>query len=267
MVHRTSLALVAALFFSCEKKSDTIVDSAGTPPFIATGSISPSVVLTDTMNVGSEQSSLDILSISVAATARVKHQSGTAAISSVQATAIAQDGSSILASMQMKDNGVAPDVTAGDSIYSARVAIQIQRSTVGQLSLEISAASGSYSSNSLLLPLTIVRLNHAPVLSNLQAPDTVRKSVTSSFLFTVKATDADGQSDIVSVTRTTPSGLVLFLNDQGLNGDATAADSIYTETVSVDAATPEGNYLFKFTARDKLNAKSNVLEKTVTIRP
>lgn len=111
--------------------------------------------------------------------------------------------------------------------------------------------------------LSNCRAGSAPVLSNLAAPDTVNPSLTSSFLITVLAMDAD--HDIRSVTRTTPSGLVLNLFDNGTHGDTTAGDGIYAETVSVVPPPPPGNYLFRFKARDCAGLESNELQKTIVI--
>jgi hypothetical protein len=127
--------------------------------------------------------------------------------------------------------------------------------------------NGGFFSNTSIQPLQIVRRNRPPVLSDLRAPDTVRTSAQSSFLITVRASDPDGLDDIRTVTRTTPSGLVVQLNDRGVNGDAVAGDGIFTETVSLSPPPAPGVYEFRFQAFDRLNAGSNIIVHSVTVVP
>ncbi len=68
-----------------------------------------------------------------------------------------------------------------------------------------------YKSNTLILPLQIVRLNHPPIISDLVAPDTINLSTTTTFNESLKVLDPDGQDDIKSVLRFTPSGKILQL--------------------------------------------------------
>jgi hypothetical protein len=161
-----------------------------------------------------------------------------------------------------------PDQLKGDGIYSGRASFQIKRVDVGTYLIEVSAQDPKgFSSNTLIVPLEVIRTNRPPVLSDLQAPDTVNTSVVSQFLITVNALDPDGLADIKSVTRTTPSGLVFTLNDQGVNGDVRAGDGTFSETVAVnDPSPPPGDYLFKFQAFDRSNEGSNVIIHRVTVR-
>ncbi|MBL7960996.1 hypothetical protein JNL27_12235 [bacterium] len=106
---------------------------------------------------------------------------------------------------------------------------------------------------------------HPPVISNLNAPDTVNTSLQTQFLITIAVSDPEGLSDVLSVTRKTPSGLVLNLNDNGSNGDASAGDGIYSELVLVNPPPPNGSYLFTFQATDRLGLKSNSIQKTIVI--
>ncbi len=219
------------------------------------------------MNIGPVRNPDDVLTISLNAYARVVPGTLTP-VSSVQHIFRNGNGSRILTAGSLLDDGNPPDTQLNDSLFSARVTFQTVRSTVGVMLLELFADDASgYRSNSAILPLEIVRSNQPPVLSNLVAPDTVHTSSQSTFLVTVRATDPDGQADIRSVTRTTPSSLVLQLNDAGQNGDQVPGDGIFSETVALSAATPAGPYDFRFQALDRSNAGSNVLiHRTVVLQ-
>lgn len=256
------------LFLSCEKKDSTLIDSQGTSPLLISASLSPSTINTDTINIGPTRLPEDVLNISLTAFAKVMSSVGQEGISQVDYVIKNIGGSTFLNSGLLLDNGIAPDITNGDSIYSGTVTFKVIRSTVGTFSVEIqSEGTGGYRSNSLVLPLQIIRANQPPTLSNLQAPDTVHTLTQTMFIITVRASDSDGLADIKSVTRSTDGGTPRFLNDEGVNGDQTAGDGIYTETVSLNPPPPPRDYDFTFQAFDRSNAVSNVITKRITVAP
>ncbi|MBI2619740.1 MAG: hypothetical protein HYW57_06630 [Ignavibacteriales bacterium] len=263
------LASLAVLVFeSCEKKYDNLVDPLGQAPLLVAASVSPTTVNTDTINIGPERKPDDLLPIELNVFSKVISERGQFALPMVFATVFSQYHDSSLGSAILHDNGMIPDTAVGDSVYSASIQIQLPRAEIGILSVEIYAESESgYRSNIHVLPLTIVRLNQPPVLSNLIAPDTVRTSLQNSFLITVMASDADGLADIRSVVRTTPSGLVLQLNDNGTNGDAVAGDGVFSEVVSLSPPPPPGSYTFTFQAFDRSNEGSNTIAHTIVVMP
>lgn len=165
------------------------------------------------------------------------------------------------------DDGTSGDVLSGDEIYTGilnSAALQALPSNEFSFSFRLLDAHETGSE-----PVDIVVVSctpgTAPVISNLIAPDTVRTSQIGTFIISLVAQDADGLFDIVSVSRTTPSGLVLPLRDDGSNGDTVAGDGIFTETVSVFPPPPAGSYLFRFKARDCAGLESNELQKTIVI--
>ncbi|MGB2867174.1 MAG: choice-of-anchor X domain-containing protein [Bacteroidota bacterium] len=265
---RFAILFPCLLLLSCEKSEDGIVDSIGSAPTLLNAYLSPSSINTDTINVASVQSPDDLLTIRFQAFAKVTHAAGLSSVSRVNFSFTDGSTQESISSGVLLDNGVPPDQKSGDSLYSAAVTFQIPRSKAGNFLFQISAEDPlSYRSNEALLPLRVFRLNRPPVLSNLQAPDTVHTSLVSSFLITVQATDPDGLADIRSVSRITPSGLVLPLNDSGANGDAVAGDGTFTETVSVNPPPPNGAYDFRFQATDKFNVPSNILTHRIVIAP
>jgi hypothetical protein len=217
--------------------------------------------------------------------ARVTLSDGSTGISQVSYTLTDATGSQTLADGQLFDNGVLPDQHAGDSVFTAQISVPVQTLSVGKYFCHIVAQSPhGYTSSTLLLPLVIVRqLNHPPVLSNLQAPDTiVLGSQSQQFKLMVKATDPDGQSDIAKVffnsykpNGTPANGNPFLMYDDGseiivippdfTSGDATKGDSIYTLTVFINPTDSQGNptalgaYRFEFQATDRSNAFSQKL--------
>lgn len=259
--------LLLSLCLGCERKDPAVIDSIGSAPFLFNSAVSPATINTDTINIGSIRLPEDLLTMSIVVTTGVLTP-GPTAIARVMYAVRREGASENLSSGEMFDNGVFPDAARNDTLYSAQATFQIVRSTVGRLIVEIHAEDiAGYQSNKSLLPVLIIRANQAPVLSNLQAPDTVQPSIQDAFIVTVKAIDPDGLADIRSVTRTTPSGNVWQLNDAGLNGDQTPNDGIFTERVSLNPPPQPGDYIFRFQAFDRSNAGSNIISHRVTVKP
>jgi hypothetical protein len=242
----------------CEKKYDTVINSAGNAPFVSGATSSLTTINTDTMNVGTEREPNDLLTIEGIVTIKVSHLEGKKEISAVKYSVTVDDSSSILGTGFLNDEGILPDQIANDSIYSGYVQFQFERVLVGKLTISLwSENQSGASSNIILLPLTIVRMNHPPIISDLIAPDTVNLATTTIFYNSLKVLDPDGQSDIKSVLRFTPSGKILQLHATN--------DSIYAEQVSLNPPPNLGPYTFRFCAVDQSNDTSNILIKTIVI--
>jgi hypothetical protein len=177
------------------------------------------------------------------------------------------DPSSQLASVELRNDGHAPDISSSDSVYTGVATMQLQRTLVGDLTVHVIAVSPlGDESVELIEPMKIVRLNRPPVLSELTAPSVVDPATEPTFLITVRVTDPDGASDVRIVYRQTPSLKIFPLNDLQQNGDRVAGDGIYTETVSVQPPPIPGIYLFQFRAVDRSGDSSNVLYHTIEIK-
>ncbi len=250
---------LSCIFLSgCEKKYDTVINSAGNAPFVSNATSSLSIINTDTMNVGIERKANDLLTIEGIVTIKVFHLEGKKAISAVKYSVMVDDSSTILGTGLLNDEGIPPDQIADDSIYSGYVQFQFERVLVGKLTLSLWSENQTGDlSNTILLPLTIVRINHPPVISDLISPDTINLSTTTTFENSLKVLNPDGQGDIKSVLRFTPSGKKLQL--YAIN------DSIYTEQVSLNPPPSLGPYTFRFCAVDRSNDTSNILIKTIVI--
>jgi hypothetical protein len=246
------------LLSGCEKKYDTVINSSGSAPFVSDASSSLTTINTDTMNVGTRRAPNDLLTIEGIVTIKVSHFEGKNEISAVKYSVMVDDSSSILGIGLLNDEGISPDRIANDSIYSGYVQFQFERVLVGKLTLSIWSENQTGDlSNTILLPLTIVRINRPPIISDLIAPDTINLATTTTFYNSLKVLDPDGQGDIKSVLRFTPSGKILQLHATN--------DSIYTEQVSLNPPPSLGPYTFRFCAVDRSNDTSNILIKTIVI--
>lgn len=251
---------------SCEKRDSTVIDSIGFVLTLSSVVIDPSIINTDTINIGPERKPEDNLTLRVKTYAIFARGTDLDRIKTVNATLFSEMKPSVIATAELQDDGSGVDSTKGDGIFSGWINFSLKRSESGNYRVEVYAeGSGGFKSTAVIQLLRILRLNHPPVLSDLRAPDTVRTSVQSSFLITVRASDPDGLADIRSVTRTTPSNLVLQLNDAGVNGDAVAGDGIFSELVSLSPPPAPGSYQFRFQAFDRSNAGSNIILHTITV--
>ncbi|MGH2566875.1 MAG: choice-of-anchor X domain-containing protein, partial [Bacteroidota bacterium] len=175
--------------------------------------------------------------MSVKTYAAVEHEQGSQSILAVNARIFDESSFSPLGSALLKDDGSEVDSTKDDGIFSGVLTFGIRRSDVGRYKVEINAENpNGFKSNTRILTLLIVRENHPPSLSNLQAPDTVRLSAqVPSILLTVRASDSDGLADIRQVTFNSflpsgqpSSGNPFRMYDDGTNGDTLSGDGIYS---------------------------------------
>jgi hypothetical protein len=261
-----SLSAVAILFWSCEDKDSRVIDSQGPAPFILSATLSPSAVNSDTINVGPERRPTDLLSYDIVVSAVISHPSGQSQITETSVTFFRSKREPEILRGQLRDDGLFPDSSPQDSVFTGLLQFRATRSEVGSFFIEVTAVDTKGNiSNSLRSTFAIERLNQPPTLSNLMAPDTVSRSTQESFVITVMVADPDGPTDILAVTRTTPANNVYFLNDSGVNKDAVAGDGIFTEEVSLSPDIPTGPYVFSFKALDRSNALSNIIIKTVYV--
>jgi hypothetical protein len=261
-----TVALIIIFLSGCEKRYDTVVDSVGIAPVLSDARFSLSVVNTDTINIGAERRPDDQLTIRGVASVRVVHFEDIKEIKTVRCSVIKALSSSSNGDGILHDDGVFPDQIANDSTYSGYVDFQILRVEVGEYCITFWSENRSgyihsqdqhYQSDIALLPLTIVRLNHPPIISNLFAPITISLLNTTTFSISLKVLDPDGQQDIKSVLRFTPSGKILRIYAEN--------DSIYSEIVTLNPPPSLGPYLFRFCAVDRSNDTSNILTKTIEI--
>jgi hypothetical protein len=263
----------------CEKKYGAVIDSPGSAPTIKGGSFSISVVNTDTINITGQtlRSPEDTLTIRGIAQVSIDSSAGGMNIANVGYSVTNIDFLSSLTEGTLHDDGLPPDAKANDNIYSGYIEFQVQRVFVGTFSVNLwSESTGGYLSNTVILPLQIVRLNHPPVLSNLLADSLISISgIDQKFIqITITATDPDGQSDIRMVyfdsfkpNGSPASGNPFLMYDDGdfsgVSGDSKAGDGIYSLKVGLPTIT--GTYRFEFHAVDRSNDTSNSIIKNIVV--
>ena len=258
----------------CEKKGSSIVDSAGPPPLLILGSVSPSSINTDSINVGSSRKPDDTLSLAVVIVARANALEGNP-LKSVHFSIQTPDHQEKLAEGLLLDDGVGVDRIKGDGVFSTTATFQIQRIQIGIFQIGVAAeAMNGFASTAFLVPLTVFRGNSPPILSDLQAPDTIQSSLAGQTLtLHVRGTDPDGQGDIVRVIFNSflPNGdpstgnpFQMFDDGSPSHGDSISGDQVYSYTVQLPAISP-GTYHFKFQAFDRSNAGSNVLDHFIIV--
>lgn len=262
--------------FGCEKKQSSLIDYVGSPPVLLQTSVTPSSINSDSINVGTSRSPDDVLSLSTFVTAEAKSDSDNP-ISAVRYDLSAPSDNQSISTGELFDDGAIPDAKKGDGVFSARVAFQIKRVDIGAFKLAITAeAQNGFQSNTVIVPLTIFRGNKSPILSDLEAPDTVKLGSESQLLtLHVRANDADGLSDIANVEfnsfkpDNTPSGGNPFqMYDDGSpnHGDEKGGDGIYSLIITLPPTVQTGTYRFEFQAFDRSNAASNILIQRITVK-
>jgi len=251
---------------SCEQKDLRIVDSIGSAPQVNDPEIFLASVNSDTINVGPDRKPTDLLSYDLRISASVSHPVGQNQIAETQFTFFRTKREPEIARGLLSDNGIFPDSIANDSIFTGSVKFTAIRSEIGTFYAEVGSSDAKeFTSNTIRIPFTILRLNQAPVISNLVAPDTVYRSLQTPFTVSVQASDPDGLYDLVSVTMTNENNSVFSLHDDGINGDEMGGDGIFTQVFAFPTDQPLGPYVFTFKAIDRSNVSSAVLTKTIVV--
>jgi len=264
------------LFGSCEKKQSSVVDSTGIAPFLAQVTLSPSVIDSDSINVGSNRQPTDLLTITTTIVARVQANSQDPI--SVAYSITSSDSLIIVSRGVLLDDGQTPDQSKGDGLFSAKASFLIRRVQFGTYAVQVNAESeDGYRSNTIYTPLAIFRGNRPPVISDLVAPDTVKLANQSqSLLLTVRANDSDGLSDVARVLfnsykpdGTASGGNPFLMYDDGLaaHGDESVGDGVFSLLISLPSNTQLGTYRFEFQAFDRSNEPSNVIILHLTVKP
>jgi hypothetical protein len=263
----------------CEKKYDTVIDSAGSAPFISHAAFSLRKVYSDTMYNGQGlKKPDDFLTIRGIVSTKVVHPEGLDRIASVRFNLTENQTSSIVNEGILYDDGISPDKNALDSLYTQLVEYQFGRVFVGKQTLSLwSVDKSGNPSNVIYLPLEILRRdNQKPILSDLQMDSLVAIGGDDQVLnFYITATDLDGQSDIYRVyfnsfipPNGTPStSNPFFMYDDGdiIHRDVIAGDGVYSLAVKLPKTTKIGTYRFEFHAIDRSLDSSNVTTRTIVI--
>lgn len=189
----------------------------------------------------------------------------------------------IISYKQLKDDGNTSangDITRDDNIYTGRITMSVLYP-----SDYYDFAFFCRKNNGEVVKIGVHKIlydngtsNEAPVLSDLNITASVTRG--ESFIFSVKAADANGYSDITTVffKLYRPDGTVVIDTRTGLSefpmddsgnldvyGDTQAGDGIYTFKNSFGTTAPTGPWKFEFAAKDKGKKISNILTTNVTV--
>lgn len=267
----TALLLSLVVFYSCEKKSDNIIDPTLIAPTVSNPSKSKDTVYTNS----------DTRVINFITSVRVQ-QGGDDAISSVVCSLLDPSGN-LVTNFNMSDNGSSPDTTGGNGVYTSLVNYTVSNClTVGNYSLQYLATSQSgLTSNLIVVTLPVYYSNNvAPIMSFVYAPDTVVKPTSGVNLFhiSVKASDANGQCDLKTVFFNSfkpngePAGGNPFRmyddGDLAVHGDSIAGDGRYSLVIGINSSpeTQIGTYQFNYQATDNTGLNSAILNKPLYVK-
>jgi hypothetical protein len=263
----TSFALVG-----CDKNPLGTVESQGHPPVVSQVVLTPNAVYIDTLTPNN-----GLYHLSGVLSAKVGDIDGPDDIRVVQGDMVDPSGEHLF-TVAMQDNGVAPDSSRGDGVYSARINLSVTRAMAGRYFPFVTASDGSgLQSNGVASSLLVFRRNSPPTLSDLVAPDTLRIPAggSASLFITVAASDSDGLADIKEVFFVSPDGTSpqfhFILKDDGgetqpASNDATAGDGVFSILLPLtDSPTIRGRYRFLFQARDGSGDTSATLLHNITV--
>jgi len=179
---------------------------------------------------------------------------------------------------ELLDDGSAGDQTAGDGIYTIETTTEFASWKFGSYHFFITAFDSKQKASEsffTVVPWAKQELGVASELFNLSAPDTIVRPATGdkSILLTIEASDPDHNNDVKEVFfyskkpngEYANSGNPFKLYDDGLSGDATAKDNIFSLIIWITSANDLGNYVFEFQARDYSDLISNKIIHTITV--
>ncbi|MBS1491888.1 MAG: hypothetical protein JST55_00175 [Bacteroidetes bacterium] len=256
-------------FYSCEKKSDAIIDPTLIAPSISNPSKSKDTVYTNSTTPV----------VNFITSVRVQ-QGGDDAITSVVCSLLDPSGN-VIQNFSMSDNGGSPDTTGNNGVYTTTVNYSITSClTVGNYSLQyLATAQSGLTSNLIVISQPVYYSNNvAPEVSFVNAPDTVIRPTTGDvpLMIGIKASDPNGQCDIKTVffnsilPNGNPSNQNPFtMYDDGdllAHGDTVAGDGRYSLIIRIPPSALIGTYQFKYQASDNSGLNSAILNKPLYVK-
>ena len=179
---------------------------------------------------------------------------------------------------QLFDDGSTGDQTAGDGIYTIETTTEFASWKFGTYHIFITAFDSKQKASEsffTVIPWAKIELGLTPELLNLSAPDTIVRPSTGdkSILLSIEASDPDHNNDVKEVFfyskkpngEYANSGNPFNLYDDGLSGDISAKDNIFSLIIWITSANDFGNYVFEFQARDYSDLISNKIIHTITV--
>ena len=265
--------LFAAAIIGCESNDLATIDVKGTSPFVASVQVGPTAINIDTLAPTNGN-----YSVATVVTARVTDPDGAGDLAEVAAEVLRPSSSSPFKQIPLHDDGLSPDLTANDGIYSGTLPFELTRPQAGRYRIRVFTLDDQgLQSNVSDVSYLALRNNAAPTLSNLDAPDTVIVPIGGGLLvhITISAADSDGLADVDevffrSLDSSTPN-VRFFLRDDGgteplgppffqPSGDALAGDGEYSVLIPlVDGPNVRRTNRFAFQAWDGRDTSATLL--------
>ncbi len=268
---RVFIILIAIFVYACKDSDSSFIDvNFSNPPVVKSLKIEPERVNLDTIITGDEKNPEDTLNISFKLTATVIDKDGQMDISKTNYQILNPLKGITLKSGELN--------RINDSTFYGEPSFKIKRKESGIYLIKVFAIDKvGFTGNEVYFNFELYRGNRPPVISELNAPDTVfLQSQTVLIKMTIRATDPDGDSDIKSVQFNSfkpdgsPSSGNPFKmyddgNASGISGDDKAGDGIYSIIIQLPPNTQKGRYRFEFQAIDKANETSNIITHFLTV--
>jgi hypothetical protein len=256
-------------FYSCEKKSDTIIDPTLIAPSISNPSKSKDTVYTPS----------DAPVVNFITSVRVQ-QGGDDAIETVVCSLLDASGN-LIQNFNMSDNGSGGDTISGNGVYTVTVNYTTTSClTVGNYSVQYLATSESGLTSNLIVSTVPVYYsnNVAPEVSFVNAPDTIARPTSGEtpLVLSIKGSDQNGQCDVKTVffnsilpSGNPSSGNPFIMFDDGdlvAHGDSVAGDGRFSLIIKITPGVSLGTYQFNYQATDNRGLSSAILNKPVYVK-
>lgn len=264
----TAIVALPMLFAGCDKNQLASIDPKNSAPQVDHLTFSPDSIYLDALTpVNGEYT------VTTTIRAHATDPDGNFDLAGVNANLIMPDGTSAPGRIPLHDDGVSPDSTAGDGLYSGSLEFQLTRAQAGRWQVGVTAVDQRGAlSNSLSGQLKLARRNSPPLIFDLLAPDTLTIAAGDSSLLrmSIAASDSDGLADIVQVYWQSPDGQnptfrFPMRDDGGLSpgppsGDLVAGDGTFSFMQWIkDSPTIRGRYRLLFKAEDTVGDTSLTL--------
>ncbi|GEM_PF-2339354 len=257
----------------CEETDVIKIDPTGSAP-----TISGLLIFPPEFNIDSLPSSGGSTTITTVVTANATDSDRD--LNRVTAELSRPGSSSPFLIVTMRDDGVTPDASALDNIFTGTATFQTTRAQAGAYLVSVGAWDGNgMRSGQLTTGLLLTRNNSRPILdsASLIAPDTLTRPATGSILFSISiaASDSDGLADVrqVYMQNLATSNRDFLLDDGGVpqsggvsSGDELAGDGVFTIVFQLPSTVPVGRYDYILQAVDTFADTSRSVPYSLVIQ-
>lgn len=272
-INKIIIFILSFVITSCEKDKFTLLDTNYNAPSISKLILSKYIIDTDTIKMDNQTSVLDTITITNTVSVLVDDVDGLQDIKEVYIKTENPNSSKSVYSGNLKFMEFTTEANKILAKYSDTLSFKITRQVVGDFYVLCEAIdNNNLTSNVLITSFTITRSGEPPVISDLNAPDTVNlpTSGSSIILFSIKATDPNNDIKEVyfrSLDSSDPHKKFYMYDNGDLrnNGDTSANDGIYSILIQLPYNMTPKSYRFEFEASDYTEYLSNKIIHTLTV--